>query len=403
MHFPIVLSSFLVSASALSIKSTPIPPSKDPWYTAPKGFEYAAPGSILRIRNAPGNLTSIIGNSSAAYNILYRTTDSNYQPTFAVTTLFIPKNPQPALVSIQVPYNSPFIDSSPSYAAYQNPSLIGLVPAVLGNGWYAAVPDFEGPLAAFGAGVIEGHATLDGIRAVLYSDKVPKNISYGMGGYSGGSIATEFAAELSVQYAPELKIAAAAIGGVVSNATDALVTVNRGPFAQLFVQGLLGITKQDKPARDFVISQLKTTGPYNKTTFLAADNLTEDEAIPIFQGQDIFNYFTNGSAFLQAPVIKQLTNRDGLMGYHGVPEFPLFVYKAVNDEVTPIASTDRLVDRYCEVGANIVYQRNTIGGHVSDFTFGTPPAFEWIAGIFAGNTVDGCTIQNVTLGDGNPV
>ena len=44
---------------------------------------------MLRVRSATG-LVSLVGNSSAAYNILYRTTDSNYRPAWAVTTLFVP-------------------------------------------------------------------------------------------------------------------------------------------------------------------------------------------------------------------------------------------------------------------------------------------------------------------------
>ena len=69
----------------------PPPPSKDPWYTAPSGYEAAAPGDILRTRSAPG-LAQAVANSSAAYNILFRTTDGNYQPSWAVTTLYVPKS-----------------------------------------------------------------------------------------------------------------------------------------------------------------------------------------------------------------------------------------------------------------------------------------------------------------------
>ena len=97
-----------------------LPPSQDPFYTAPSGYQNAAPGAVLRVRMAPG-LTSVIGNTSAAYNILYRTTDSNYQPSWAVTTLYIPQilaggnatntttgnsstiSPGTALLSYQVP------------------------------------------------------------------------------------------------------------------------------------------------------------------------------------------------------------------------------------------------------------------------------------------------------------
>jgi len=58
----------------------PIPPSEDPWYAPPPGFESATPGTIFRLRRAAGNLTAMY-NSSAVYNILYRTTDSLYQPS----------------------------------------------------------------------------------------------------------------------------------------------------------------------------------------------------------------------------------------------------------------------------------------------------------------------------------
>lgn len=82
----------------------PIPPLQDPWYTAPRGFEKKRPGAVLRIREAPGNLSSLATNSSAAYNILYRTTNSRYQPDWAVTTVFVPAVPVPALLSYQIPY-----------------------------------------------------------------------------------------------------------------------------------------------------------------------------------------------------------------------------------------------------------------------------------------------------------
>ncbi|OCL10937.1 hypothetical protein AOQ84DRAFT_374465 [Glonium stellatum] len=94
--FLLTLSSALSSTSVTLQKptagplSTPLPPSQDPFYTAPLNYELAKPGTVLRIRAAPGNLTSVTSNSSAAYHILYRTTDTRYKPSWAVTTLFVP-------------------------------------------------------------------------------------------------------------------------------------------------------------------------------------------------------------------------------------------------------------------------------------------------------------------------
>ena len=41
------------------------------------------------------------------------------------------------------------------------------------------------------------------------------------------------------------------------------------------------------------------------------------------------------------------------MGYYGVPAIPVFAYKAIADEASPVENTDELIDYYCGVGANI--------------------------------------------------
>lgn len=189
---------------------TPIPPLQDPWYSAPDGFESAKPGDVLRIREAPGNLTSLASNCSAAYNILYRTTNSQYKPDWAVTTVFVPvADSAAALLSYQIPYDSAWLDASPSYALYTSDGTRSLldISTGLSSGWFVNVPDYEGPLASFTAGVQSGHATIDSIRATFNANEtlgLYVNARYALWGYSGGALASEWAAELAVQYAPEV-------------------------------------------------------------------------------------------------------------------------------------------------------------------------------------------------------
>ena len=401
--------------------ATPLPPSQDPFYTAPNNYQSAAPGAILRVREAPGNATAQVQNCSAVYNILYRTTDSQYQPTWAVTTLFIPlsqssKNstasnstkPGEALLSYQIPYDSADVDSSPSYALYNGGYSGGGsdIPAALGRGWYVNVPDYEGPLASFTAGVQSGHATLDSVRAVLSSGfGLASNASYVMWGYSGGALASEWAAELQVQYAPELQFSGAALGGLTPNITSVMLTVNGTAEAGLVPSGILGLASQYPEAYNFLVSQLKTSGQYNKTGFLAAKNMTLDQTIVTFAGHNIYAYFQNGSAEFETPLVQKIINSDGLMGYHGIPQMPLFAYKAINDEVSKIGDSDALVDRYCAVGASILYQRNTVGGHEAEDINGDARAFEWLEDALSGKLQQtGCSIQNVTVSiDSSPL
>lgn len=385
--------------------SAPLPPSRDPWYKAPDGYVSKPPGSILRMRSAPGNLTTKF-NASEAFNVLFRSTDSRYQPSWAVTTILVPKSTDgQALLSYQIPYNSADVDSSPSYLLYSitasglNGLILHDITTALNKGWYVNIPDHEGPLASFAASVTEGHNVLDSVRAALDTDcGVSRDAKYAMWGYSGGSIASEFAAELQVQYAPELKFAGAALGGVVSNFTSVFSAVDGTPFAGLLPEGLLGITTQYAEAYEYLLSQLKTSGPYNKTGFLAAKDMSIEEAFVVYANQTIWDYFKDGEDILKAPAIQNMFNQEAYMGYHGTPQMPLLMYKAINDEVTPIDSTDALADRYCIVGVNIIYERNKIGGHVAEETNGDERALEWLSQVLS-DTYDhtGCTIKDVVL------
>lgn len=395
--------------------SQPLAPSQDPWYSAPFGFEAATPGTILRVRQAPGNLTTVISNASAAYNILYRTTDTRYKPSWAVTTLFIPPtfytspSGNRALISYQFAQDSAAIDSSPSYGLYYDlaqpvpslgvPASTDLVGSLLAQGWLVNTPDYEGPTAAFGASIQAGHATLDALRAVLNLAELSGlgKISIGIWGYSGGSIATEAATELQVQYAPELKISGAVLGGLVADFSADFDLFNGSAIAGDLVSVILGVTAQYPEAEAYVKSRLVNS---TAAEFLGARNMTLGQATKFFSMKDIYAYFINGAIDLQAAVLRKVYNIEMKLGYHGVPTMPVFVYKAIGDEYCPVEETDALVNKFCGVGADITYQRNTVGGHVAEIINGQPRAIDWLRGIFNETYTPnafGCSIENVTV------
>ncbi|KAK1057611.1 hypothetical protein LTR74_014057 [Friedmanniomyces endolithicus] len=385
--------------------SSPLRPSQDPWYTTPLGFEAASPGTVLRLRSAPGNVTTIFNGSSTAYNILYRTTDSRYQPSWAVRTLLIPKRSNgSALLSYQIPYNSVDIDAVPSFALY-DPAFTGTPPiysdiqSALSLGWYVNIPDFESHTASFGVGVTEGHATLDSVRAILTTGfDLATDARYALWGYSGGSIASEWAAELQAQYAPELSFAGAAIGGTVPNATTILTGAPGQWWAGLLPEALLGLTVEYPAARDYLLSQLKLTGPYNRTGFLVAENFGVEQAFAVYASQPLFEYFVDGYESLLAPILQNIYNSNGYMGYHGIPQMPLYFYKATHDEIAPIDAVDELVSRYCGVGINILYERNSIGGHLAEEINGDARAFRFLQAVLGGTyNHTGCTVRDVAL------
>lgn len=419
--------------------TTPIPPLQDPFYSPTDGFESTSPGTLLRIRQALGNLTALAGaNCSAAYNVVYRTTNSRYQADYAVTTIFAPANPSPGLLSYQVPYDSAWLDASPSYALYGSggASWMEDISTALSYGWFVNVPDYEGPLASFTAGVQSGHATIDSVRAAFNANEtngigLPPDTRSAMWGYSGGALASEWAAELQVQYAPELNFSGAALGGLTPNITSVLESISGDVAAGLVPSSFLGLASQYPELKSYLVSKLKTTGPYNATGFLAAENYTNADAIGAYVFQDPSDYFVDGISDLLSPIARKIAITEGQMGYHGVPQMPLYIYKAIADEVSDVNDTDVLVDRYCDgepnsvpiwlaansrqsgdgllgtdcnlaAGANIFYTRNTVGGHGAEETNGKPAALSFLQDVLNGTQAtsfprSGCRSENVAV------
>ncbi|KAI0388777.1 LIP-domain-containing protein [Xylariaceae sp. FL0594] len=397
-------------------KAEPLPPSRDPWYSAPEGFETATSGTVLRLRIAPGNLTTeIVKNASAAYHILYRTTDSLHQPSWAVTTLFIPTtfhatpSGKKALISYQFAYNSADVDSSPSYGFYNAlsqpvpslniPASTDLLTQLLSKGWIVNSPDYEGPRAAFGASIQSGHATLDAIRAVVNLTELTGlgPLSIAMWGYSGGSIATEAAAELQAEYAPSLSISGAVAGGLVDSLSGDFNLFNGTPLAGNLVAVVLGLVAQYPEALAYIRSRLK---PETADEFLAARHMSTGAVTSFFSSKDIFSYFIGGGADLQAAPLQRVYRRECRLGHYGLPGMPLFLYKAIGDQYCPISSTDALAARFRDAGVELTFERNTVGGHVAEIGNAKPRVFEWLESIF-GETyrtpAGGYSIRDVTV------
>jgi hypothetical protein len=225
---------------AAASPAAPPLPSADPFYAYNGSLAGLAPGTVLRTRTVNvaenGNPTPI-----TAQQILYRTTSQLGQPTATVTTMLRPATSVlPAatkLISYQTAYDALGSECDPSYtlrggnpgystAADEEQIILGYVQA----GYTVVVPDYEGEALDWAAGQESGYGTLDGIRAAEHVlSAAPASTPVGILGYSGGSIATEFASELAPTYAHELHIVGTAEGGVPVDMFHNLVYINGSP------------------------------------------------------------------------------------------------------------------------------------------------------------------------------
>ena len=379
----------------------------------------AQPGTILASRDTPNPIAAfglIPIPLAGAYQLLYTSTDSFGKATATVTTVLVPIDADPTkLLSYQIAQDSSYLNCAPSYALQlfsESGGLLGTIGSqaeilsisgALAQGWIVAVPDHEGPPAAFLANIRGGQAVLDGIRAVLASTDimgVDSSPTITIWGYSGGSLVSAFAAELRSTYAPELSIAGVALGGAVPNITSALPLINKSVFSGLIPPGILGLSHE---YTDLVPLLDEYLVPFLEPAFRPADSQCLGADTIQFLLQDIpGTYFTDPSILYTNPEILAVQDANRL-GQNPI-DIPVFMYKAVNDEISAIADTDALFDYYCTAGApSITYHRDLTAEHAILLITGAPDALEWLVPIMNGETpAAGCSSTDVisTLTDG---
>ncbi|KAL5354934.1 secretory lipase-domain-containing protein [Aspergillus floccosus] len=419
------MRAIIAACLALLVSANPIPPSQDPWYDQPDDIDSYLPGDLIRFREIPAQLqpflSSIPANVStkAAYQYFYRTTDSLGDPVGAVVTLIEPYDSDPSkLLAYQTPYDSASLDCSPSYTAQARKSDgfggfslpetntstdIPFIAAALNKGWWVLTTDYEGLEAQFTAGLQSGHATLDSIRVVLKEAPhvgLSKDPRYALWGYSGGALASAWAAELQPTYAPELDFAGIALGGLTPNVSSVLETINNSSFTGLAFSGIYGQAKAYPNLTTWLDQSLL---PEKADKFWAAANSCLSGARDAGGNEDMYAYFKNGKDSFYDTVPQSIFHYSGQMGIRDTPTAPLFVYKAVGDEVSPVEDTDMLVKKYCAQGARIEYHRDWVGEHVSEAIAGSASAMNWVSERLNGEDVDeGCRTKQVVLTELDP-
>ncbi|MEZ0094407.1 lipase family protein [Streptacidiphilus sp. EB129] len=215
-----------------------------------------APGTVLKTRTLQYHIEGI-ATPVTAIQLLYRTTDALGRPAANVTSVVrsITGNHTKA-VSYQSFYDSLNPQDGPSRAIAGDVTLGGTIAnfesvalsALLLQGYNLVIPDTEGQSADFAAGPEYATNTLDSIRAAINSPLTGMDggTRFGLMGYSGGSIATDWAAALAPSYAPDVnrKLVGFAEGGVLVDPAHNLKYVNGSlVWSGVIPMALIGVSR----------------------------------------------------------------------------------------------------------------------------------------------------------------
>ena len=387
-----------------------VPPEKDPFYSYEGSAPLAgiAPGTVLKTRILSYHVAGV-PLPIKVVQLLYRSTGETGTPTVNVTSVLQPplRLDAPTIVSYQSFYDSLNPEDEPSYAISGGVTLGGLIPTAesgliapaLLAGETVVVPDTEGETADFSAGPEYGMNTLDSLRAVLSSPAggAMEAKKIGLIGYSGGAIATGWAAELASSYAPDLssRIVGAAMGGVLVDPAHNLHYVEGSTvWAGVIPMSVIGVS------RAFHVDLTPYLNEYGLQLYNKLQRASIETVLGEYPGLTWAQmakpeYQTPESVPVYVEVVNQL-----IMGSRGTPNMPMFIGQGNGGELEGTAGNKEgigpgdgvmiagdvrsLAREYCARGVPVQYKEYQHLSHVPSATVWLGEADSWLAARFAG-------------------
>jgi hypothetical protein len=344
-----VRAALLVGLLALLGAATPganaaVPtPEQDPFYSYSGSTPLAriAPGTVLKTRTLSYHVAGL-PLPVKAVQLLYRTQGETGSPTVNVTSVLEPpvSSGAPEVVAYQSFYDSLNPEDEPSYAISGGLTPGGMIPnfesglfaSELAAGRAIVVADTEGEAADFAAGPEYGIDTLDSLRAALRSPAtgLSQIQKIGLIGYSGGAIATEWAAELAPSYAPGLnrRFVGASFGGVLADPAHNLHYIDGSAlWAGVMPMAIIGVS------RAFHIDLTPYMSDYGKQVFEQLQRASISEALGRYPGLTWAQlakpqYATPESVPLYVETVNRL-----IMGSRGTPTVPLLIAQGDRGEL----------------------------------------------------------------------
>jgi hypothetical protein len=252
-----------------------------------------------------------------------------------------------------------------------------LVPLWLSRGYAVLITDHEGPRMAYAEGTMAGQAVLDGIRGLTALDRGYAESRKVLYGYSGGAIATVWAAQLQPSYAPDVVLAGAIAGGTPTDFAMLRVTMNGRVGAGLLGAAVIGLAREHPemvdlfgPAALYVASKVKDLSvvplALGGLSRMRLERLSIDpDAFDSVVAQRIIEKNKPGAAAPLTPVAF----------YHGSKS------KLWGDQFIPERGVEELVERWRALGADVVHQP-VVGDHFVGAVSGLPFVLRWVSGRF---------------------
>jgi outer membrane lipoprotein SlyB len=408
---PLSATASASAAAAPASPTGPLPPGQDPFYrySGTKPLQDIAPGTVLATR-AVSLAAGTTSTPVSAEQLLYRTTGELGQPTVTVTTVIAPLGTAspPRLVGYLSFYDALGAQCDPSYTlqggdpgsanSQQTDEEELIIGSYVAAGFVLTIPDFEGEDLEWTAGQEAGYGTLDALRATENYLGLAADSPVGLTGYSGGSIAADWASELAPSYAPAIDLVGVAEGGIPVDYAHNLSYINGS-------SGWSGILPATLVAlsRAFGVNLKPYLSPYGKKLTARVQSACIGSFEGAYPGLTVQRLVKKKySNVFTVPALVAINNELIMGSTPGNPTGPLFMAvgnaDGTGDGIMVVADVEALAHEYCGQGVGVqlnVYQGDDHQEAAVQFE---PAAVTFLEARFAGVPfVSGCA--SIPAGD----
>lgn len=388
-----ILSFLIFVMGCLGAMSAIAAPQEGPegmaFYEKPSTIP-ATPGTLIRYRVSasvpPG------GPKCNSWTIMYSSQDALGNPNVVTGTVLVPT----ASYSLLTP--RPII----SYAVGTHGLVQSWAPSIqLANGTdyessninaalnmrYAVVitdnPGFtNGDVPSYMVGQAQGKAVLDIVKAALQIPKISLRSSaqVGIWGYSQGGQSAAWAGQLQPTYAPGIKLAGIAAGGVPAELFSVGEYLDGNNGSSFLLATCIGLNAQypDKIRLDDRVNA------YGFEAINQGLSMGVFEALFAFMNVPLSTFTKYGETSEQIfaiPEIAEVVNGQEL-GKTKI-NAPVFLYHGTGDQFIPLEQALNLKEQYCSLGVNTSYMVYP-GEHITTQFQAAPDVLGWMKDRFAG-------------------
>lgn len=390
-------ASFTLSLSALLVASAhaaPVLGSTDDtvFYTSPDISTLTALGNgdLMSYRPATVKL-GYNAPAAAAWNIIYKSTDSRDKVSAVSGTVIVPTAPwagtgaRPVMM-YAVGTHGLASKCSPSkqLALGKDYEAVNMA-AALKAGYAVVISDYRGALSGpaptssstYLSGKAQGNAVVDAFRAAskIPDSGVTTSAPAVIWGYSQGAQTAAFAAENLGTYAPELNIKGVAFGGVPADLFRAARYLNGSTGFSFLGSAMVGLGNQ-YPGK-IPLNLLLDGAGFEAVAKL--NNQCVFEALFDFQNDDIAQYTVGDSTledFLDIELISEVLTKES--AGQGNISVPVYQYHGQADEFLPLDQAWALKNNYCAKGSQVKFDLYP-SEHIATLSQSTPYVLSWFA------------------------